>query len=86
MWVPHGSGFGPLLFLINITDLPYILQHSECILFADINKHFGAINEITELKKDLKIKSDWMKNNKFVSNKRKHRKRILMIKKTLREN
>ena len=62
--VPQGSILGPLLFLINIYDLPEVLQCS-VKLFADGTSLFLTVYDpnmsAEQLNKDLKKISDWSK-------------------------
>lgn len=70
--VPRGSIPGPLLFLIFINDLPQILTHAHCLLYADdttiftSDKRSGALQD--KLNADLANVHSWCVKNKLTIN------------------
>ena len=60
--MPQGLGFGPLLFLIYINDLPDNIQ-STCKIFADDTSLFSHVfdkyKSQSELNNDLQVISNW---------------------------
>ena len=70
--VPQGSTLGPLLFLLNINDLPNVLQRSTPIVFADDTCVFlsGDVldNTISVLKSEMQDLFIWLQTNKLSLN------------------
>ena len=70
--VPQGSVFGPLLFILYTNDLPNVLKHSKCILFADDTTICQTSHNITYLREcieyDMECLSDWFRANKLSLN------------------
>ena len=70
--VPQGSVLGPLLFIIYTNDLPYSLEKSNCILFADDTTIYMSSNNMQQLQhsinSDLDKLTDWFKANKLSLN------------------
>ena len=60
--VPQGSILGPTLFLMYINDLPDVLSHSKCLLFADDAKIFKNIQSVDDchlLQNDIMGLTQW---------------------------
>ena len=70
--VPQGSVLGPLLFILYTNDLPNVLKHSKCILFADDTTIFQTSHNLTYLREcieyDMECSSDWFRANKLSLN------------------
>lgn len=69
--VPQGSNLGPLLFLYFINDLPEVISHSNCLLFADDLKFFRQIksfNDCKLLQDDINAVCIWSDENKLAFN------------------
>ena len=70
--VPQGSVLGPLLFILYTNDLPNVLKHSKCILFADDTTIFQTSHNLTYLREcieyDMGCLSDWFRANKLSLN------------------
>lgn len=69
--VPQGSNLGPLLFLLFINDLPYHIQYSECLLYADDIKIFRNIKDINDsilLQYDIDNLMVWSQTNHLYFN------------------
>ena len=64
--VPQGSHLGPLLFSIFINDLPFIIEFSKILLFADDIKLFLEIScerDCLRVQSDLNNIMEWCKAN-----------------------
>ena len=59
--VPHGSIFGPLLFLLFINGLPECIEFSSCYLFADDSKLVST--DFTSLQHDIDYFTNWCTAN-----------------------
>lgn len=64
--VPQGSNLGPLLFLIFFNDVTTVIEHAECLLYADDLKLFQSINSqfnSQELQRDVSNVNRWCRIN-----------------------
>jgi hypothetical protein len=64
--VPQGSVLGPLLFNIFTNDLPEVINHSSCLLFADDLKVYRGIkspNDCFLLQLDVERVQEWCSAN-----------------------
>ena len=70
--VPQCSVLGPFLFILYTNDLPSVLKHSQCILFADdTTVYISGRNEpvLRQLiENDLASLTDWFHANKLSLN------------------
>ena len=59
--IPQGSVIGPILFVIFINDMPNVVKHSFCKLFADDCKLYGKVTATGEnlLQTDLTFLEEW---------------------------
>ncbi len=44
---------GPLLFSIFISDLPYVVDKENIVMYADDSTMFSAVHTLTELQENL---------------------------------
>ena len=66
--MPQGSVLGPLLFLLYISDLPAVCQHSKVTMFADDTNVYGTAHDLNILNKDMTNVVNWMSANKLTVN------------------
>lgn len=69
--VSQGSTLGPTQFLIMINDLPAVINHVQCLLFADDLKIFFAINSVSDcysLQCDINAVLNWSLENRLLFN------------------
>lgn len=69
--IPQGSNLGPILFLLFINDLPDVVTHSKCLLYADDLKLYKTITNINDcnlLQTDLLHIFQWSVANKLPFN------------------
>jgi len=69
--VPQGSTLGPLLFLLNVNDLPLVLNF-KTYLFADDTILLLSANSMheltTKINQELGSVDNWLKSNKLSLN------------------
>ena len=66
--VPQGSNLGPYLFLLYISDIHEVLNHSHCLLYADDLKLYREIKSERDqnlLQRDLDEIVRWSEENKI---------------------
>ncbi|CAH2103089.1 unnamed protein product [Euphydryas editha] len=64
--VSQGSNLGPLQFILMINDLPLVVKHAKCLLFADDLKLSLTINSVQDcerLQADIDRVVTWSKDN-----------------------
>ena len=70
--VPQGSCLGPLLFLVNMDDLPCIVKNSKVSMFADDTSIYHSSKNITQLNtalnEELRRLDRWLQGNKLSLN------------------
>lgn len=69
--VPQGSHLGPLLFNIFINDVPTLLHHVDCLMYADDLKIFLRVKNIYDcgsLQNDLDKIVNWCELNRLSLN------------------
>ena len=69
--VSQGSILGPLLFVIMVNDLPTVINHAKCLLYADDLKLFSEIRSEADglaLQRDINAILDWSIKNKMEFN------------------
>ena len=73
--VPQGSTIGPIMFLIYINDLPSVLEHSSCIMYADDTVLYCGNEQVRNVRKllqaDLCKVQDWCTRNRLTLNAKK---------------
>ena len=70
--IPEGSNLGPLCFSIFINDLPQVLLHTKCTIYADDGAVYASGSSKEEVQQqlnhDLSLIQDWSNNNKIAIN------------------
>lgn len=69
--VSQGSILGPLLFILMINDLPEVVEHAECLLYADDLKLYTTVHNVADcemLQRDINAVSQWSLDNKMEFN------------------
>ena len=86
--VPHGSILGPILFLLYVSDLPDVLEHSKVASFADDTKIFKRVDSHTDgalIQQDLHSLERWSATSGLVFNQDKCKCQHISRRKTVTE-
>ena len=82
--VPQGSYLGPLLFFLNMNDLPQAVKNSTVAMYADdtsLSYRSGDIRQLNEMmNKDLTTIVEWLKCNKLSLNVAKTKAMVILTK------
>lgn len=88
--LPQGSCLGPLLFSVYTNDLPYALNKSSVVMYADDSTMYYSnhdVNEISSvLEKELAAVLKWVNNNNMILNVSKTRSMLIGSKQRLHNN
>ena len=72
MGVPQGSILGPLFFLLYVNDLPFVLEASSSVLYADdttlVADDYHLPSLLVKLKSDLNNIHKWVVSNRLILN------------------
>lgn len=69
--VSQGSILGPLLFILMVNDLPDVVRHAQCLLYADDLKLYTTIHSMADCNKlqgDIDAVCQWSRDNKMEFN------------------
>ena len=72
--VPQGTGLGPLLFLILMSDVDIGVLNTKVVSFTDDTRLYSKISYVEDcdsLQSDLNCVYDWAKTNNMVFNSQK---------------
>jgi len=74
--VPQGGNLAPFLFVIYVNEIPQIIKHSKCLLFADdlkICKEISTVQDAEAFQNDVLALEEWTVLNQLPLNVKKCR-------------